>query len=83
MDLTAKKRDKLPDSVFAGPNRTFPIENMDHARLAVSGAARALNAGNIDQDTHDEIVRKAHAYMRLHGAMSAMDKKPMGDMGSM
>lgn len=69
MDLTAKKRDKLPDSIFAGPDRSFPITDPNHARLAISGASRALNAGNIDQDTHDEIVRKAKSYLRLHGAM--------------
>lgn len=34
--LTAKQRKALPDSVFAGPNRSFPVQNASHARAALS-----------------------------------------------
>lgn len=32
--LTAAQRKALPTSDFAGPNRTFPVEDADHARAA-------------------------------------------------
>jgi hypothetical protein len=34
--LTAAQRNALPASDFAGPNRTFPIEDATHARAALS-----------------------------------------------
>ena len=33
--LTAAERRALPDSAFAGPNRTFPVNDADHARAAL------------------------------------------------
>ncbi len=34
--LTAKRRNALPGKSFAGPNRSFPIEDKSHARNALS-----------------------------------------------
>ena len=34
--LTDAQRDALPDSAFAGPNRTCPIHDVNHARAALS-----------------------------------------------
>ncbi len=34
--LTAAARAALPASDFAGPNRTFPVEDPTHARAALS-----------------------------------------------
>lgn len=34
--LTAKARKALPDSAFAGPNRSFPMQDKNHARAAKS-----------------------------------------------
>lgn len=39
--LTAAERRALPDSDFAGPGRTFPIEDKSHARSALSMAHNA------------------------------------------
>ena len=33
--LTAKQRKALPASDFAGPNRSYPVENAGHARAAL------------------------------------------------
>lgn len=33
--LSAAERKKIPDSKFAGPNRTFPVEDKAHARAAI------------------------------------------------
>lgn len=34
--LTAKTRNALPSKSFAGPNRSYPIENASHARNALA-----------------------------------------------
>lgn len=38
--LTAKTRNKLPTSVFAGPDRSYPINNPSHARNALARASQ-------------------------------------------
>lgn len=40
--LTAKTRNALPAKDFAGPDRSFPIEDKSHARNAL---ARVANKG--------------------------------------
>jgi hypothetical protein len=34
--LTAAQRKKLPDSAFAGPGRSFPVNDKNHARAALA-----------------------------------------------
>lgn len=34
--LTSERRDALPSKSFAGPNRNYPINDMNHARNALS-----------------------------------------------
>lgn len=34
--LTAKKRNALPGKSFAGPDRSYPINNLSHARNALA-----------------------------------------------
>lgn len=38
--LTSKARNALPDSAFAGPHRSFPINNPSHARNALARASQ-------------------------------------------
>jgi hypothetical protein len=38
--LTAKTRNALPDSAFAGRGRTYPVQNPSHARDALSLASQ-------------------------------------------
>jgi hypothetical protein len=45
--LTAETRNKIPTKSFAGPNRSYPIEDASHARNAlarVSNKSPALKA---------------------------------------
>jgi hypothetical protein len=42
--LTTAERNALPDSAFAGPNRTYPVEDAAHARNAKSRAAQFAGA---------------------------------------
>lgn len=37
--LTAAERNALPDSDFAGPNRTYPVEDAGHAKAAKGRAS--------------------------------------------
>jgi hypothetical protein len=38
--LTTKARNALPDSDFAGPDRSFPVNNPSHARDALARASQ-------------------------------------------
>ncbi len=43
--LTTAQRDRLPDSDFLGPNRTYPAEDAAHARNALSRGAQNASSG--------------------------------------
>lgn len=57
--LSTRKRKSLKSSEFAGPGRSFPINDRSHARAAISGASRSLHAGNITRAEAKSIQRKA------------------------
>lgn len=57
--LDKAKRDQLPRDEFAGPGRSFPMNDKNHARAAISGATRAKNAGNISEREKEMIQSKA------------------------
>lgn len=40
MRLTTAQRNALPSSAFAGPNRSYPINDASHARNALSRVAQ-------------------------------------------
>ncbi len=45
--LTTKARKAIPTKKFAGPGRSYPIENKAHARAAIRLAPCGVKAGNI------------------------------------
>lgn len=57
------KKSKVPGKK-AGPNGSFPIGDKRHARLAIGGATRSYNAGNISRGTENSIKAKARAKLR-------------------
>jgi len=57
--LYAADRKKMPKSSFAGPGKSFPVNDPTHARLAISGATRSEHAGNISASEADKIKAKA------------------------
>jgi len=63
--LSLAKRSRMPASKFAGPGKSFPINDPTHARLAISGATRSENAGNISASMASSI--KAAARDKLAG----------------
>lgn len=67
MKLTAAKRKSMPKTQFAGPGKSFPIPDKNHARLAISGATRSERAGNISPATAAKVKTKAKA--KLHDSL--------------
>lgn len=67
-DLTMSKRKKMPKSSFAGGGpkgeKGFPINDAKHARLAISGASRSFNAGNISASEKSRIQGRARSKLR-------------------
>lgn len=68
--LTAAKRRGMKRGEFALSGRRFPINDARHARAALSGATRALRAGNITSSEARKIRGKARAKLRKSGSRS-------------
>ena len=64
--LTTGQRNKLPGSSFAGPGRSFPINDKVHAQKALQLAGRSEAAGNITP--MQEAMIKTKARKKLTGA---------------
>ncbi len=63
--LTAKARNRLPDSAFAGPGRSYPVEDKAHAANAKARATQAVKAGRMSEAQAARIRAKANR--KLHG----------------
>ena len=63
--LYAADRKRMPKSSFAGPGKSFPINDSTHARLAISGATRSEHVGNISASEAERIKAKARG--KLYG----------------
>lgn len=57
--LTTAERKALPKSAFAGPDKTYPVEDKSHARAAKSRASGAVNAGRMSKAEEARIDAKA------------------------
>lgn len=64
MRLSQRQRNAFAPGQFAGPGRSFPINDAYHARLAIAMAKRSENAGNISASTAASIQAKARAKLR-------------------
>ncbi len=71
--LTKNERDRLSGKQFAGPDRSFPVNDAKHARLAIQMAPRSYNAGNISKGTEQRVVAKARA--ALHDRLGVLPRK--------
>lgn len=58
--LTTKARDKLPKADFAGPGRSYPVNDRSHAANAKARAKQQLKAGNLGQHAYDHVVAMAN-----------------------
>lgn len=63
--LNSARRKKMPKSAFGIPGkRAFPMNDVTHQRLAISGATRAEHVGNISASTADRIKAEARAKLK-------------------
>lgn len=58
--LTTKQRNKLPDSTFVGPDRSYPIPDKAHAANAKARATQQYEAGNLSKSARDKIRARAN-----------------------
>lgn len=58
--LTVKARAAIPTAKFAGPDRSYPIENKAHASNAKARATQAVNAGRMSESSAEKIKAKAN-----------------------
>lgn len=72
--LSAADRKDLSDDEFAGPDRSFPIEDDNHARAAIIDAPKAEAAGSITAEEKETIDRKAEAKLDKHPTRVAIRK---------
>jgi hypothetical protein len=61
--LTSAERNALPDSAFAGPHRSYPIEDASHARNAMARASQ-----------HASPELEHHIAARVHGKYPGIGK---------
>ena len=64
MKLTSAARKKIPGKEFAGPDRSYPIEDKSHARNALARASQQHNAGRLSDSEYERIVGRAHAKLK-------------------
>lgn len=64
--LTAAMRNHLPDSKFAGPDRSYPIPDASHAANAKARATQQENKGNLSPAAASRIRARANKVL-IHG----------------
>jgi hypothetical protein len=62
--LSTKQRKSLPASKFAGPNRSFPVNDKVHAEKALQLSGRSEKAGNITAAQKATIDAKARRVLK-------------------
>ena len=62
--LTTKRRKALPSKDFAGPARSYPIEDRSHAANAKARATQAVKAGRMSPAERTKIDAKADRKLR-------------------
>lgn len=60
MKLSTKTRKKLPAKAFAGPGRSYPVNDKNHARNALARASQAVHEGRMSASEAARIRAKAH-----------------------
>jgi hypothetical protein len=65
--LTTKGRKALPASAFAGPDRSYPVNDRSHAANAKARASQQEKAGNLSPSQKAKIDAKADKVLAHHG----------------
>lgn len=61
--LTTKKRNSLPSSAFAGPGRSYPVNDPSHARNAKARASEMYDKGKLSASQKERIDNRADAVL--------------------
>ncbi len=62
--LTSGQRKKLPASDFAGPGRSYPVNDKAHAANAKARATQMEKAGKLAPSAKDKIDAKANRVLK-------------------
>lgn len=62
--LTTKKRNALPKKDFAGPGRSYPVEDKAHAANAKARASQMEAKGKLSPSAKAKIDAKANAVLK-------------------
>lgn len=57
--LSTAARKAIPDKDFAGPGRTYPVEDKSHAANAKARASEEANKGNLSKSAEKKIDARA------------------------
>jgi hypothetical protein len=57
--LTSAERNALPDSAFAGPGRSYPVNDASHARNAKARASEMAGKGKLSESAKTKIDHEA------------------------
>ena len=63
-ELTTKARKALPKKDFAGPGRSYPVEDRSHAANAKARASQAVKAGRMSPSEKSKIDAKANKVLK-------------------
>lgn len=73
--LTTKARKKLPKDEFAGPNKSYPIPDAEHAANAKARATQMENEGKLSPSAKAKIDAKANKVLAKSKPKAAAKKK--------
>jgi hypothetical protein len=62
--LTTKQRKSLPAGEFAGPGRSYPVNDREHAANAKARATQQWTRGKLSTEQHEKIIAKANRVLR-------------------
>lgn len=64
MKLSNRSRSNLPASKFAGPGRSYPVNDRSHAANAKARATQQVKAGNLSPSAAAKIRSRANKVLR-------------------
>jgi hypothetical protein len=64
-NLNAAARRGMGAKAFALPGKRFPLNDATHDRLAIGGATRSYNAGNISKGTEERVKAQARGKLGM------------------
>jgi hypothetical protein len=73
--LDTAERKKMPSGDFAGPGRSYPVEDKAHAADAKSRASAAEHAGRMSKSEENSIDARANRVLGKGKGMVASPKK--------